>query len=422
MATEPEDSDIFYDAIDDQESFFTPTVSANSLSFLSPASAPNSPMISPSRGSVTAPSPPTVYHLLTQPRSIPVHTHKKTVKEFGSLALIQETPINTGEDSAIWVARFSRSGGYFAVSGQTPTIWLYVTSADTVFHLYRSYIGHKKPVIDITWSSDDHYFLSSSMDKDVLLWQTESSFPLHRFSHPDIVSCVNFSPFSDDFFYTGCFDRLVRLWKISGDRVESCYQTPELVTALGVSESGMIAIGLRTGLCILCQTAQDGKLRFVRQVDCKNRKGRKSGGRKVTGIEFCREGMLVSTNDSRARLISLEDFTTRQKYKGARNECLPIKSSFSPDFTHVISGSDTGQVYIWSLYTSHVPYCPHRANRNTSYEVFQPCSHSNSRTTCALFAPLSLVTLQQRRLGLTLSHVVVTVGSEGVVRVYGNIE
>lgn len=353
MEEEQDDTDIFYDAVDDQ---------APSLCAPAPVSRPSqSPQQSPRPTISPTPLSPARLSLPLPTRSISISSHQKPLKEFSYLSLAQEIQVSANAETAIWVARFSPSSRYLAVAGQDPTIWLYTaanTEGSIVFEQipYRSYVGHTKPIVDLAWASSSAYFLSSSMDKDVVLWQLESSFQLRRFSHPDIVSSVSFSPYCDDYFLSGCFDRMVRMWNIRDDRVEACYQTTDLVTALAVNaESGLTAVGLRNGVCMVYETIPGGKLRFSGQVDCRNRKGRKAGGRKVTGIAFFEDAILVTTNDSRMRLINLQDFSTRQKYKGAKNEHAPIKASFSPSFAHVICGSDTGQVFIWNVYSAHVP-------------------------------------------------------------------
>lgn len=65
------------------------------------------------------------------------------------------------------------------------------------------------------------------------------------------------------------------------------------------------------------------------QIECKNRKGRLKNGRKVTGVVFLSGGseVLVTTNDSRMRLFSLDDFSMPYKYKGLVNNNMQIKAS-----------------------------------------------------------------------------------------------
>jgi hypothetical protein len=58
--------------------------------------------------------------------------------------------------------------------------------------------------------------------------------------------------------------------------------------------------------------------------------------------------LLVGTNDSRIRLFKLGDFSLRCKFKGHSVLSLPIRAACSEDGDLVISGSETGSVYIWS--------------------------------------------------------------------------
>lgn len=85
------------------------------------------------------------------------------------------------------------------------------------------------------------------------------------------------------------------------------------------------------------------------QIDCRNRRGRLRKGRKVTGIVFINNGseMLVTTNDSRCRLISLDDFSMTFKYGGLRNNNMQIKASCGSNGERVICGSENRHVYVW---------------------------------------------------------------------------
>ena len=311
-------------------------------------------------------------HTLGIPVKVPSpQTHKKDVKEFEGLILAQELIVSLGDDSTIWVAKFSPTGQFLAISGQQPAITLFEVAVEreeiNVLPLfnpspYRTYLGHTRPVVDLSWSRSGTHFISASMDKTAILWKTDHPSQLFRFSHPDIVSAVSFNPYVRDrqnanFFISGCFDKMIRVWNIPQDRVEACYQTTDLVTAVSCcADTPLVIVGLRLGQCIVYEASADVKLKFRSQVECKNRKGRKSKGRKVTGIEFLDETQfLVTTNDSRARLINLSDFSMKQKYKGSKNEQAPIKATFSHNFSHVISGSDNGNVYIWNLHSTHIP-------------------------------------------------------------------
>ena len=68
----------------------------------------------------------------------------------------------------------------------------------------------------------------------------------------------------------------------------------------------------------------------VRQVECRNHRGPMKKGKKVTGLAFTDGGLhlLVSTNDSRCRLVSMDDYSTLFKYKGLVNKTGQIRASF----------------------------------------------------------------------------------------------
>ena len=76
------------------------------------------------------------------------------------------------------------------------------------------------------------------------------------------------------------------------------------------------------------------KLKFQKEVICKNRRSffRKAKGKNVTSIQFIDNShFLVSTNDSRMRLINLNTLKTVYKYKGNVNQMLNIVPDFEED-------------------------------------------------------------------------------------------
>jgi len=68
-----------------------------------------------------------------------------------------------------------------------------------------------------------------------------------------------------------------------------------------------LLIGLVSGDILIYDSTQE-KLRPVLVVNCKNRRGKFSNGRKVTGIEFLSVGIaMVTSNDSRIRFIDTKN-------------------------------------------------------------------------------------------------------------------
>jgi WD40 repeat protein len=171
-------------------------------------------------------------------------------------------------------------------------------------------------------------------------------------------------------------------------------------------------------------------MKYVTQMNCRNRSGKFSSGRKVTSLNFFSRDMntgsissatgnasgaiakrklsqsfddnqlLVATNDNSIRLYSTIDYSIQQKFKGLKNMSMQIKASFSENRKYIISGSDDGKTYIWptkkplkkktwSLFSSSKA-----VTKNSSYECFDNSvvdGHTNKSvsvaTTVSIFCP-----------------------------------
>ncbi|CAN0280632.1 unnamed protein product [Ectocarpus sp. 12 AP-2014] len=145
--------------------------------------------------------------------------------------------------------------------------------------------AHKGDVVAISWSRND-FLLSASLDKTVRLWHTTQAGCLHCFQHADTVTSVDFHPLLEHFFLSGCFDKKIRVWNIRDGRVQEWQQAPDMVTAAKFSLDGqMIVAGLYMGQVLFYQT--EG-MRYFTQIECRNRRGTKKRGCKVSGFAFRR--------------------------------------------------------------------------------------------------------------------------------------
>jgi WD40 repeat protein len=138
----------------------------------------------------------------------------------------------------------------------------------------------------------------------------------------------------------------------------------------------------------------------------------------VTSIDFLDDAQfLVTTNDSRLRLYSLDDYKLRTKFKGTKCEKYPIRSSFSHNYMHIICGSEKGDVIIWNLEPMNQRA---NSNRNSSLESFK----IGNLATCCIFAPLRIVQQTQeyytnQSVDIIISHIVLAAGDKRL-RIYYN--
>ncbi|GAB9465572.1 hypothetical protein Gpo141_00002977 [Globisporangium polare] len=336
---------------------------------------------------------------------VQVFASKKDKREFDELALAQTLSRHNG---TIWTMKFSHDGARLVSGGQDAIlrVWKVRLSSNEDDKTQRetgekqilevepeqSYQGHTMPIVDVSWSRSN-FILSASMDKTVRLWHISREDCLHVFQHPDSVPAVDFHPKEDRYFLSGCFDNKARVWDIPDGCVVSYVQTPVMITAASFNPSGTRAIvGLLNGQCIFYQVNSHQQMNYYTQIECRNSRGPMKKGRKVTGIEFDPEGknFMVSTNDSRMRLFSVDNYSRVCKYKGLVNDHLQIKGRFSQDGDHVICGSENGSVYVWNK------AC--KQDRNASYEHFCAAEPPNGIVTVALFAPASTFAMVKSKL------------------------
>ena len=211
-------------------------------------------------------------------------------------------------------------------------------------------------------------------------------------------------------------DKAIRLWDIGQkSKPIDIQQTQDFITALDyLAPSGRkLVVGFATGQCSLYTCDDVGRLNYSTRIDCKNRRGKFSSGRRVSGVKFVGKGneILISTNDSRLRLFNLDDYIQKYKYKGHKSENLPIEACVSENMDYIVSGSEDGNVYLWDCICDHVapvvsakvggklmtsaPF--HKDDRIKSYEFFTPFSDEQPRieVPVAIFAPNETVKLQQ---------------------------
>ena len=201
---------------------------------------------------------------------------------------------------------------------------------------------------------------------------------LSVFRHPDIVTSVQFHPFHDSIFISGCLDHRIRVWDIlpepgsvrhyeqRQDKITSgnaflneqlfCY----FVLLVAFSPDGkVVAIGLVQGQIFFYEyDSSTSTLQYLTLIECRNRQGTYHEGRKITSMQFLKSqssskisnrvlksheelSLLVTTNDNRIRLFSLADYSLVMKYKCPYylNNSMLIRASLSEDCQYVISGN-----------------------------------------------------------------------------------
>nr|CAB3463241.1 unnamed protein product [Digitaria exilis] len=366
------------------------------------AAVPKSQSTNASAGGAAAPA-----SSASSSERLKVHQYGKSSKELTGLYMCQEIVAHEG---SIWSIKFSADGRRLASAGEDSVVrvWQVVeTSAppsslamdgksgplaplppamadgssssipalskksttkaksavpeqvvipDKVFALAEQPVcvleGHKDDVLDLTWSKSDQ-LLSSSMDKTVRLWDTESKACLKTFAHSDYVTCIQFNPVDDRYFISGSLDAKVRLWSIPDRQVVDWTDINEMVTAASYTPDGQGAIvGSHQGSCRLFKTT-GCKLSAEAQIDIQNKK-RKAQAKKITGFQFAPGSpseVLVTSADSQIRVF--DGVTMVQKFRGFKNTSSQITAAYTSDGRYAVCASEDSNVYLWR--TTRVP-------------------------------------------------------------------
>lgn len=143
-----------------------------------------------------------------QGRSFMYSPHKESsvTRNFIPKKLIHTYKYHT---KAINALRFFPSTGHLLLAASADAkISLSDTGHDR--ELLRSYSGHGKSVSDIDFSPSGKSFLSSSYDRKMLLWDTETGKALQKFSgNGKIAHCIRFNPSLPQEFLAGMSDNTI---------------------------------------------------------------------------------------------------------------------------------------------------------------------------------------------------------------------
>ncbi|VDO00754.1 unnamed protein product [Rodentolepis nana] len=188
------------------------------------------------------------------------------------------------------------------------------------------YRGHEGVITELAWSKN-LFLLSTGMDRQVRLWHISRRECLCAFSHNDTVPAIVFHPKDDRYFLSGSLDGKLRLWNIPDKKVRFWVDPKTIITcATFACDSTKVVVGSYDGRVMFFNT----ELTYITFITVKSVSGRCQQCR-VTAIEVDptdSNKILVTSNDSRVRLIDARDYHTLCKYRGFLNETSQIRASF----------------------------------------------------------------------------------------------
>ncbi|XP_063089053.1 jouberin isoform X2 [Cavia porcellus] len=224
----------------------------------------------------------------------------------------------------------------------------------------RELCGHLNIIYDLSWSKDDRYILTSSSDCTARIWKNEinNTNTLRVLPHPAFVYTAKFHPAVRELVVTGCYDSVIRIWKVdvresSAVLVQQLDAHKSFVNSLCFDAEGHhMYSGDCTGIIIVWDT-------YVSIGDLQNSvhhwtinkeiKETEFKGIPVSYLEVHPNGkrLLIHTKDSTLRIMDLRILAAR-KFLGAANYREKIHSTLTPCGTYLFAGSEDGRVYVWN--------------------------------------------------------------------------
>ena len=264
----------------------------------------------------------------------------------------------------------------------------------------RKWNGHLNAIFECAWSCDDNQLLSASGDGLVRLWDVETQRPLLDFvRHRCSVKTVSWDPLQPDIFVSAGRDGHIMMWdrrfkqgagstmsgKLSKPVVtilnahvpEGLKMLPDVrktpVTPLppkvsssvtGVSFTGqsqtIASIGATDGLVKLwdlrCHASRSTRkhLQVSRpRSDTKRLYGYSSISRSLDGSRLFASCLDDSIHVFDSRLLG--DSLAVLKHPLFTCSSFYVKTSVSPDGSHLMSGSSSGRTFLWDLHTNRPP-------------------------------------------------------------------
>jgi len=191
---------------------------------------------------------------------------------------------------------------YFVSSSVDATVRLWDVRQRTCIGVFK---GHINTIWCVKFSPKGFYFASGSSDTSIRLWNTDKPFTVRVFlGHSSDVHIVDFVE-NCNYLITASYDRTVRIWEIYSARCcKILFHNNEIVSALSMSYTGNYLVsGSEDGLVILWDMSQDIKINafYLEQ------------NKRINSISFSMDGnFLVVSSKQRISYYEIERLKNEQ--------------------------------------------------------------------------------------------------------------
>jgi len=247
---------------------------------------------------------------------------------------LKETRVLTGHiASVIW----NRNGEYVVSGSYDKTIRLWNPFTGKIIKIYR---GHGYQIVGIAVHQDNSQIASCGGDKTPFVWDVSTGKVIRKFKgHEQRLNCISYNK-ECTVLVTGSFDTTTKIWDCRSHNYEA-------IQVLSESKDSIDSLYIATYEIIT--GSRDGKIRNydMRMGELKM----DTIGQPLSSISLSKDEniLLASSLDSTIRLLDKDDGSLYHEYKGHKNSGYPVKSTFTNTDAFVVSGSEDGFLYWWSL-------------------------------------------------------------------------
>ena len=300
---------------------------------------------------------------------------------------------------------------------------------------YKILSGHPNEILDLYWliSYNTNKFLLSSSLELVILWNLSkrNDFITRKFYHRQIITCLSLNNTYNNIFGTGCKDNIIRLWSISKTLLglpkqqqdkNNNINTPkqfyikEDITIFNFFNDGnKVAVGTMKGSVLIYLIFPD--IKFENKFECKN-----TFGKPIIDINFYNNLLcVISSMDSRIRLVNIKDGEIKQKYKGHQNEKNIIKTGLDLCNDIIIVGGENGYCYLYNIFNKE-----NDSIKNYNYQYFKISSSNDVINLAQIVEEKHYVNYYKKILSITnkiiLDSIIIVGNDKGEIKILLNIE
>lgn len=238
-------------------------------------------------------------------------------------------------EGSVTEIKYSKDFRYLISSGQDGIIQFFACeNAEHVASLH----GHMGAVNTFVTNGSDSQMISGGADCSLVWWDIEKQADIKRLKcHKGAVNSICMNP-NYGITVSGSTDSTVQLWdnrNNSNFPIQILSDAKDSVTAVCANRNEIFTASL------------DGKLRIY---DVRNEKVTTDDmGVGIMHIELSPDNhaLLISTKDSKIKLVATTTGDVYQNYEGALIDSCPIKTCFAAKVFNILSGSESGEGFLW---------------------------------------------------------------------------